>query len=112
MTAHSLPNDDLSVDQLRDALQRLSEAGHGRLPVHALAEGLTGPVRSVELVRAWQPGVGAVALLSVDADAASDLLDLARQVEQLLANQGWRDTGHDPESRLLQAARASLAKYG
>ncbi|MDK3022852.1 hypothetical protein QO239_09640 [Cupriavidus taiwanensis] len=55
----------LTVDQLRDILQSLSEAGHGNLPVHALAEGLTGPVRSADVVPGWNPAVGTVTLLRV-----------------------------------------------
>ena len=110
--AITLPDTGVNVDQLRDILQSLSEAGHGNLPVHALAEGLTGPVRSADVVPGWNPTVGTVTLLSVDADAAPELLAIAREVDRMFTSKGWLDTGYDPESRLLVMARKAVVKYG
>lgn len=42
--------------------------------------------------------------------AAPELLAVAREVERLLYAQGWNGNGFDPESRLLAASRAAIAK--
>jgi hypothetical protein len=45
-----------------------------------------------------------------DARLIADLLAVAQQCEAMLTRQGWLPDGADPESVLLRAARAAIAK--
>nr|WP_315593791.1 hypothetical protein [uncultured Cupriavidus sp.] len=68
MSAKLLGLPGLTVDELIQALQKLSDEGYGEMRTHALMGAHTGPIRGVGTVPSWDTANRTVALVMADDD--------------------------------------------